>query len=48
MKKEENIYSFFETNQKQILVDSNDLEMHLLKQKDEPINNVTLALLHEY
>ena len=48
MKEKDKIYSFFQSNQKQIYVDSNDLEMHLLKQKGETINNVTLALLHEY
>lgn len=47
-KEKDKIYHFFQTNSKQMYIDAKDLDAHLQKGKDEPINNITMALLHEY
>jgi len=47
MKEKEKIYQFFATNQKQMFIDEQELIDFLMKQKDEPINNIALALLYE-
>ena len=42
------ISSFFNTSFKYIFLDTQELEMNLLKNKDNKTNSNTLALLYEY
>lgn len=47
MKDKDKIYQFFQTYQKQIYLDSKELEEYLTRTKDDPINNITMALVNE-
>ena len=46
-KDKEKIYQFFQYFSRQIYLDAKELEEYLLKTKEDPINNITLALVNE-
>ena len=47
MREKDKIYQFFSTYQRQIYLDAKELEEYLSKTKEDPINNITLALVNE-
>lgn len=47
-KDKDKIYAFFVQNNKSLSLDNSELEDDLQKNKEEPINNITLALIYEY
>ena len=47
LREKERIYAFFQNYQRQIYLDAKELEEYLKKDKDNFINNSTLALIYE-
>ena len=50
LKEKDRIYEFFQKYNKGLFIDPRELEDYILKfqQKDDPINQIVLALVHEY
>ena len=47
IKDKDKIYQFFQSYSRQIYLDAKELEEYLHKTKEDPINNITLALVNE-